>query len=186
MSTALRLVFIFWMVCPFLYFMTAGINTFIVPKLRDNGALLGQMSFISGMACVLIMGLFYGLSVPFALCGAALALGSLILYEWSRRTVVEKDFYIGLSGEIPRAVCEAGPYRFSRHPFYVSYMVAFVGVAVAFPSLMVSGVCLINMALFVYMAMDDERVLVASPLAADYARYRSRVSMFLPGLGQLK
>src|ERR1700733_9615012 len=99
MSIALRLLFIFWMVCPFLYFMTAGVNTFIVPKLRDNGALLGQISFISGMACVLVMGLFYGLAVPSALCGALFALASLVLYEWTRRTVAGGGFFIGLSGE---------------------------------------------------------------------------------------
>ena len=52
LATALRLAFVFWMVCPFLHFMTAGANTFIVPKLKDNGAVLGQISFVSGMVCV--------------------------------------------------------------------------------------------------------------------------------------
>jgi protein-S-isoprenylcysteine O-methyltransferase Ste14 len=61
-------------------------------------------------------------------------------------------------------------------------MVAFVAVAVAFPSLVVSGVCLLNVALFVYMAFDDERVLLASPLGTAYGQYKMRVGMFLPGL----
>src|SRR5580698_4157664 len=69
MLITLRLVFIFWMVCPFLYFMSAAANTFTVPKLHDNGAALGQISFLSGMVCVLIMGLFHGLLVPFAIGG---------------------------------------------------------------------------------------------------------------------
>ena len=37
MTTALRLAFVFWMVCPFPYFMTAGANTFTVPKLLNIG-----------------------------------------------------------------------------------------------------------------------------------------------------
>jgi hypothetical protein len=41
-----------WMTSPFVYFLTAGAKTFTVPA-RDSGALLGQISFISGMACVL-------------------------------------------------------------------------------------------------------------------------------------
>ena len=180
MSTALRLVFLFCMMCPFLWFMTAGSNTFTVPKLRDNGAVLGQISFLSGMACVLAMGLFYVLWIPPAVCGVLLAVCSLALYEWSRRTVIDRNFYVGLSGEVPHAVCEAGPYRFVRHPFYLSYMVAFMAVAVAFPSFIVSGVCLINVGLFVYMTLDDEKVLLTSAIAADYARYQSRVGMFLP------
>jgi protein-S-isoprenylcysteine O-methyltransferase Ste14 len=170
------------MAIPFPYFMTAGANIFTVPKLRDNGALLGQISFISGMVCVLVMGLFYGLLLPAAVCGAILALGAVLLYEWTRRTVIDRNFYVGLAGEVPPAVCNAGPYRYVRHPFYLSYMVAFVAVAVAFPSLIVSGVCLVNIGLFVYMAIDDEGVLLASALSADYRAYRGRVGMFVPRL----
>jgi protein-S-isoprenylcysteine O-methyltransferase Ste14 len=182
MRVALHLLLVLWMALPFPYFMTAGANVFTTPKLRDNGAMLGQISFISGMVCVLVMGLFYGLLVPAALGGAILAMGAVILYEWTRRTVVDRNFYVGLAGEVPPALCDVGPYRYVRHPFYLSYMVAFVAVAVAFPSLVVSGVCLLNVALFVYMAFDDERVLLASPLGTAYGQYKMRVGMFLPGL----
>lgn len=160
--------------------MTAGVNTFTVPKLHDNGAALGQISFLSGMVCVLIMGLFHGLLVPFAIGGAVLALGALILYEWTRRTVIDRNFFVGLSGEVPGAVCDEGPYRIIRHPFYMSYMLTFVGVAVAFPSPIVCGVCLLNIGLFVYMAFDDEKSLLASALGAGYGAYRLRIGMFVP------
>ena len=56
----------------------------------------------------------------------------------------------------------------------------FVGVAVAFPLLIVGGVCLLNIGLFVYMAIDDERVLLGSAIAADYESYKMRVGMFVP------
>ena len=180
MATTLHLAIVLWMIIPFPYFMSAGANTFTVPKLRDNGAVIGQISFLSGMVCVLFMGLFHGLLWPPALCGAILALCSVMLYEWSRRTVVDRNFYIGLAGEVPAAICEVGPYQYTRHPFYVSYMLAFLGVAVAFPSLIVSGVCLLNIGLFVYIALDDEGVLSASAMAADYRAYRGRVGMFVP------
>jgi protein-S-isoprenylcysteine O-methyltransferase Ste14 len=180
MATILHLAIVLWMAIPFPYFMTAGANIFTVPKLRDNGAILGQISFISGMLCVLVMGLFYRLLVPAAVCGAILALSALILYEWTRRTVIDRNFYVGLAGEVPPMMCDTGPYRYVRHPFYLSYTVAFVAVAVAFPSLVVSGVCLANIGLFVYMALDDERVLLQSPLAAAYESYSARVGMFLP------
>jgi protein-S-isoprenylcysteine O-methyltransferase Ste14 len=183
MAATLHLAIVLWMAIPFPYFMTAGANTFTVPNLLDNGALLGELSFVSGMLCVLVTGLFYGLQVPAALCGCILALCSVMLYQWSRRTVVDRNFYIALSGQVPAAVCDMGPYHFVRHPFYLSYMVAFLGVAVAFPSLIVSGVCLLNVGLFVYMALDDERVLLGSPIAADYGRYKTHVGMFLPRFG---
>jgi len=181
-KTAFHLALVLWMAIPFPYFMTAGANIFTIPKLRDNGAMLGQISFISGMVCVLVMGLFYGLLVPAAVCGAVLALSAVVLYEWTRRIVIDRNFFVGLAGEVPPAVCEVGPYRYVRHPFYLSYMVAFVAVAVAFPSLIVAGVCLLNIGLFVYMAVDDERVLLGSALGADYKSYKMRVGMFTPRL----
>jgi protein-S-isoprenylcysteine O-methyltransferase Ste14 len=180
MAIILHLALVLWMAVPFPYFMTAGANTFTVPKLRDTGAVLGQLSFISGMVCVLVMGLFYALLVPAAVCGAILSLSSVLLYERTRRTVVDRNFYVGLAGEVPPAVCADGPYRYVRHPFYLSYLAAFVAVAVAFPSIVVSVVCALNIGLFVYMALDDERVLSRSAIAADYQAYRGRVGMFVP------
>jgi protein-S-isoprenylcysteine O-methyltransferase Ste14 len=168
-----------WMASPFVYFLTAGAKTFNIPA-RDGGALLGQISFISGMACVLGLGFYQALAWYQVLCGAVLAFCSVVLYEWTRRTVMDRNFYVALGGEVPATVCEAGPYRFVRHPFYLSYMTAFLGMVVAFPSVVSASVCVLNIALFVYMAFDDERVLVRSPLGADYLSYRARTRMFLP------
>ena len=100
----------------------------------------------------------------------------------TRRTVVDRNFFAGLSGEAPGALCDSGPYRYVRHPFYLSYMVAFLGVALAFSSLIVIGVCLLNIGLFVDMALDDERVLLTSAMGADYQLYKMKVGMFLPRL----
>lgn len=169
---------------PFPYFISAGGNTFKVPKLRDTGAVLGQLSFSSGMLCVLYMGLFYPLKIPPAIAGAVICIGSLLFYEWTRRTVIDRNFYVGLAGEVPGAICGTGPYGYVRHPFYLSYMLAFLGVAIGLPSPIVAAVCLLNIGLFVYMAIDDERVLTASNLAADYQAYKLRVGMFLPRKGR--
>jgi protein-S-isoprenylcysteine O-methyltransferase Ste14 len=43
-----------------------------------------------------------------------------------------------------------------------------------------SCVCVLNIGLFVYMAFDDERVLLRSAIAADYKNYKVRVGMFVP------
>jgi protein-S-isoprenylcysteine O-methyltransferase Ste14 len=172
-----------WVAVPFVYFLTAGAKIFTVPE-RDSGSVLGQLSFVSGMACVLGLGFYQALLWYQVLCGAVLALCSVVLYEWTRRTVIDRNFYIALGGEVPAAVCRNGPYKFVRHPFYLSYMLAFLSMVVAFPSVVSGSVCGLNIALFVYMAFDDERVLLRSPLAADYLSYRTRARMFLPRFGR--
>jgi protein-S-isoprenylcysteine O-methyltransferase Ste14 len=105
-----------------------------------------------------------------------------VLYEWTRRTVHGRIFYTGLGGEVPEMVCEQGPYRYVRHPFYMSYMIAFLGMVSAFPGSVTETLCLLNIGLLVYIAFDDERVLARSRLAADYAAYKIRAGMFLPRL----
>jgi protein-S-isoprenylcysteine O-methyltransferase Ste14 len=180
MAVVLHLAVVFWLLIPFLYFFTAAANIFTIPALRNNGAVLGQISFMSGMLCVLFMGLYHGMLLLPALCGCILAVCAVALYEWSRRTVMERNFYIGLAGEVPAAVCETGPYRYTRHPFYSSYMLAFLAVAVAFPSPIVAAVCVINIGFFIYIAFDDERVLLASPLSGSYQAYRQRAGMVVP------
>ncbi len=180
---ALHLGVALWVVGPLMYFITAGAKIFTAPALHDGGAQLGQLSFVASMMCVLCMGFFQALVWYHALCGMLLALISLVLYEWTRRTVIDRNFYTGLGGEVPAAVCESGPYKYLRHPFYLSYMIAFLGAAAAFPSLVTVAVSALGIALFVYMAFDDERVLLQSKLAADYQTYRKRVGRFMPQVG---
>jgi protein-S-isoprenylcysteine O-methyltransferase Ste14 len=57
---ALHLGVSLWVASPFVYFLTAGAKTFTVPA-RDSGAVLGQLSFVSGMACVLGLGFYQAL-----------------------------------------------------------------------------------------------------------------------------
>jgi protein-S-isoprenylcysteine O-methyltransferase Ste14 len=170
---------------PFLYFITAGAKTFTVPELRDGGATLGQTSFISGAFGVLGVGLFHRPELFHELCGSGLALCSVLLYEWTRHTVLGKTFYTGLGGEVPETICEQGPYKYVRHPFYMSYMTAFLGMLTAFPTLVTGTLCVLNIGLFVYIAFDDERVLARSRLAADYRGYKTRAGMFMPRVGRM-
>jgi protein-S-isoprenylcysteine O-methyltransferase Ste14 len=109
-----------------------------------------------------------------------------VLYEWTRRAVLGRIFYTGLSGEVPETVCKQGPYKYVRHPFYMSYMTAFLGMVTAFPAPVTGTLCVLNIAFFVNMAFDDESVLARSKLAADYGEYKTSAGMFLPRLGKIR
>ena len=81
---------------------------------------------------------------------------------------------------VPETLCEEGPYRYIRHPIYLSYVLAFLAVLVALPHWITALTFLFNLALFVCSARSDERGIAGSALAADYAAYRKRTGMFLP------
>ena len=164
---------------PFQWFMGAGRDTFVVRQ-PSQGALWGQVSFLSGIAALAWTGLFGGFAIDAGTLGAlALTAASVALYEWARRTVGPQRLHVGLSGRVPGAVVEDGPYRWLRHPFYLAYMLAFGAVALALRSSTGTIVALANIALFAGMALHDEASLARSPLAEAYAAYRRRVGVLL-------
>jgi protein-S-isoprenylcysteine O-methyltransferase Ste14 len=178
MSVAMTLI----LTTPFMFFWTVGAKVFLVPALADDGATLGQLSFFSGAFVILWIGLLHGVDVLKGSIGIGISASSIALYLWTRRTIGPGHLYVALGGEVPGAVCESGPYRYLRHPFYLSYLVAFAAMMIAFPSKLSIAVGVLNGILFVYMAFDDERTLTKSPLGSAYAAYRDRVGwlFFLP------
>lgn len=109
-----------------------------------------------------------------------LLMASVALYEWARHTIWGRRFGLALGDHVPESLCEAGPYRYSRHPIYLSYVLAFLAVLVALPHWVTALSFLANLAVFVVVARSDERVLAGSALATDYAAYRERTGMFIP------
>jgi protein-S-isoprenylcysteine O-methyltransferase Ste14 len=79
-----------------------------------------------------------------------------------------------------RAVVDAGPYRWVRHPLYTGEIVAGLGLAISASSLAAAAVWLAIVALQVYRAMREEQVLLRA--LPGYAGYRARTAALLPGV----
>ena len=168
----------------FYYFMLAGSRTFVVEPEDDLSSGIAQFSFFgTGMLATILLGHRAEVSLWNAIGGAALMACSLLLYEWARRTIFDRRFHIGWSGEVPDAVCENGPYACVRHPIYASYLLAFAAQLAALPSPWTLLIFVLNLALFAHAARDDEHSLAGSDLAAEYSRYKRRTGMFLPRVG---
>jgi len=168
----------------FYYFVLAGARTFEVNPGDETPSGIAQFSFlITGTLGTLFLNFRNPLPFGNAIASAALLLAALSIYEWARRTVRDRRFHLAWTGDVPEAVCDQGPYRHIRHPFYSSYILAFVAVAVAYPGPISLAILLLNVVLFVHAAVTDERDLANSELAPDYAAYRTRTGMFLPRFG---
>jgi protein-S-isoprenylcysteine O-methyltransferase Ste14 len=175
------LVFVFPLGLCFYYFILAGARTFEVSPDDDLGSGIAQFSFLfTGTLGTLFLG--YRAHVPAgnAVAAGTLMVAALVLYEWARHTIADRRFHIAWSGDVPEAVCDAGPYGFVRHPVYASYILAFAAMLVALPSLWSLAIFLFNAGLFIHAARDDERSLAASDLSDDYSRYAIRTGMFIP------
>jgi protein-S-isoprenylcysteine O-methyltransferase Ste14 len=84
------------------------------------------------------------------------------------------------SEDAPEYLCVVGPYRYVRHPFYLSYLAAYFGMGIASHSVALFVVALLMFAIYFTAARFEEAKFERSVLAGDYARYRRRAGMFLP------
>jgi protein-S-isoprenylcysteine O-methyltransferase Ste14 len=143
-----------------------------------------QGSFVfGGVVPTWFLGLHHPIHHMNGILSAMTLVLSLALYEWARHTIWGLRFGLGWGEHVPEAVCERGPYRFLRHPIYLSYMLAFAAVLIALPHWLTALMFAGNVALFTHAAISDERTLARSALAAEYAGYRRRAGMFWPRLG---
>jgi protein-S-isoprenylcysteine O-methyltransferase Ste14 len=81
---------------------------------------------------------------------------------------------------VPGAVINGGPYRFIRHPFYVSYEFVWLGGFAATHWWPLAVSVLVMGAIYYSAARHEERDLLEGSLRADYRAYMQRTGAFLP------
>lgn len=73
-----------------------------------------------------------------------------------------------------------GPYAYIRHPFYTSFLLAFLAAAIAFPHLLTFG-CLVYAGVALSLtAAREERRLAHSDFGQAYSDYMTSTGRFLP------
>jgi protein-S-isoprenylcysteine O-methyltransferase Ste14 len=82
--------------------------------------------------------------------------------------------------EPPSSLQCRGPYRVARHPLYLSYLLAFFGIATLTESWFVFAMSCWMVALYWNAAKMEERLILASDVGPAYTAYRHRVGMFWP------
>jgi protein-S-isoprenylcysteine O-methyltransferase Ste14 len=113
----------------------------------------------------------------------ALYVASLCLFVWTVRTTRGLDFLAAYAGAVPQQFNSNGPYRWVRHPFYVSYLLYHLGNALATNSYVPYLMFLLMTAIYIHAARGEERLLEQGDYAPDYLAYRRRTGMFAPRLG---
>jgi len=109
------------------------------------------------------------LSSLVTICGISIALYSL--------STLGRSFSI-----IPQArrLVQAGPYKLVRHPVYLGELISIFGVVLARPSSMALAVYCLLVALLIYRAVQEEKLLAG--IFPEYETYCLRRARFLPGV----
>ncbi|GHA15929.1 hypothetical protein GCM10007989_08550 [Devosia pacifica] len=114
--------------------------------------------------------------------GIAIEIASGLLFVWAIMSSRKARLKFVFDPEHPHGLVESGPYRFVRHPFYVSYIVFWTGWSIATWSAWSLIGLVVVIALYVRAARMEENNFAATPMSGEYASYRQRVGFFWPRL----
>lgn len=113
------------------------------------------------------------------LLASAALLMSLALFFLSLRAHRTRRPGIAFSLAVPAQLTFGGPYRWVRHPIYLSYIIFWLGCAIVAP--VTGSIALIVMSVIYYKAASaEERSIMLSSLAGQYGEYRLTSGMFFP------
>lgn len=113
---------------------------------------------------------------PFSSPAAVLYSLSFGLFWWTIRTTRHRGLGACYESIVPGAIVTDGPYRWVRHPFYVSYLLAWMAGATVYTPLAVS--LPVMGGLYWAAAADEERRMLRGPSGEKYAVYRRCTGRF--------
>ncbi len=97
--------------------------------------------------------------------------------HWQRRSHTPAPVF---ASDAPDCLIREGPYRYVRHPLYLSYMLTFVATLVATQNIIVLGLLIATTLVYFRGATLEESLFTSGHFASQYEAYRARTGMFLP------
>jgi protein-S-isoprenylcysteine O-methyltransferase Ste14 len=159
-----------------------GMRKFFV---QPSGTTAG-MKVISGCGMVFAALHFVAIFLPSSITAergwvaTLLYLWSLGLFWWAIRTNSATRLSAAFSPDVPAHLVEDGPYRFIRHPFYCSYVLAWSAGTVATARWWLLPTVAVMVIIYWRAATIEEEKFSRSSLAAEYQRYRQHTALLVP------
>ena len=112
--------------------------------------------------------------------GLVLQAGGISLFALTIRASREARLRMAFDEGNPRGLVREGPYRYVRHPFYVSYIIYFSGFAIATWSIVAIFPIAIILVIYITAARMEEAKFANTAMAAEYEEYRRTTGFFFP------
>jgi protein-S-isoprenylcysteine O-methyltransferase Ste14 len=147
------------------------LGTYVISVLTVTGFLWFAWRIATGMASM------------FWLAALTLFILSLALFAWTVSASRATPPTLAFDTDEPSFLLNHGPYQYVRHPFYLSYLLFWIGTAIASPGLLPWLAPIVMLLVYWNAAAREERKFASSNLSTAYQHYRARAGMFLPRLG---
>lgn len=106
---------------------------------------------------------------------------SMALFSWALAVTRSLRLYLAFSEPAPDRLLEEGPFRYVRHPFYLSYSLYWLaGAILGWPHILPALAVPVMGSLYVNAALREERQFEEGTLKSKYLDYKKRAGMFLP------
>ena len=102
------------------------------------------------------------------------------LFSWAGLSVRGRGFRLAYVPSSPNVVFTGGPYRWFRHPLYLSYTLAWIAGAVAAMSVPLLFSVAAMVAFYAGAAYREERQLLRGAAGNAYRAYRRQAGVLLP------
>ena len=152
------------------------------PGAHDRGTTVMMYAAFAVVAFALAVGL-PGPRFPPAVrsAGAGIAIAALAFRVWAMRSL--GPFYTRTLQVVEgQSVCERGPYRWVRHPGYLSSLLIWPGAAAASGSVLGFAVAVVLLGVGYGRRISIEEGMLRARLGEDYARYCLRTKRLVPFL----
>jgi protein-S-isoprenylcysteine O-methyltransferase Ste14 len=114
--------------------------------------------------------------------GFCLHLLAIVLFGWAVLATRRNRPAIAFAGDRPAHVFRSGPYSYIRHPFYTSYLLFWLGCAVATSSPVMLIIFLSLAVIYTIAALGEQRSFSRSALREEYESYLKDTGFFWPKL----
>ena len=114
--------------------------------------------------------------------GFCLHLLAIILFGWAVLATRQNRPALAFAGKLPDHIFRSGPYACIRHPFYTSYLLFWLGCAIATSSLILLLIFLALAVIYTIAALGEERNFLRSAISDEYEAFRKSTGLFWPKL----
>lgn len=114
--------------------------------------------------------------------GLLLNVSSICLFFYTSSSLRKIQLSPIFSLDKPTKLILDGPYRYIRHPFYTSYILAFCAAAIYTDRILAWSIVFVVYGLYLRASEQEECKFFDSTLKDEYLAYMQRVGRFLPRL----
>jgi protein-S-isoprenylcysteine O-methyltransferase Ste14 len=109
---------------------------------------------------------------------------SAALFAWGVHAVGRLALTAAFSADTPRQLLTHGPFRFTRNPFYATYLLGHAVPLLATRSAWALPALVVMAGIYIGAVQIEERKFLASPLAEAWRAYAAQTGRFLPRLNR--